>query len=130
MECNCTPWDIPMPKQMPTSNGICKDIGSECFWKMMRDDDVMERNCFCLSDCSVSKFSHFDTIIPMTEENCNVGKYTDIEDPSSKDGYYDESGDYLGPSVNWSAILSENVLSANPTSWALLQKLSSPAGET
>ena len=118
-----------MPKDMFPSNEICQGIGSECFGEMMRDDDIMERNCFCLSDCSVSKFSHFHTIIPMMEDNCNIGKYTDIEDTSSKDGYYDESGDYLGPSVNWSAILSENVLSANPSSWALLQKLSSPAGE-
>ena len=119
-----------MPKNTPTSNEICQGIGSECFGEMMRDDDIMEKSCFCLSDCTESKYSHFDTMIPMNESHCNIGKYVDIEDVSSKDGYYDEAGDYLGPMVNWSTILSENVLEANPTSWALLQKLLSQAGKT
>lgn len=114
---------------MSPSNRICQNNESECFWAIMNDDDIMERDCFCLSDCSVSKYSHFDTMIPMGEDHCNVGKYTDIEDVSSKDGYYNEAGDYLGLSVNWSTILSGNVLEANPTSWALLQKLLSPAGK-
>ena len=80
---------------------ICQDYNeNECFWQKMKDTETMEENCFCLSDCSVSKYDHFDSFMPLSDK-CEIGWYNE-----EYDVYLDETGNNLGREVDWHKRLS------------------------
>ena len=68
----------------------------------MKDTETMEENCFCLSDCSVSKYDHFDSFMPLSDE-CKIGRYNE-----EYGVYLDEAGNYLSNQlVDWQKRLSK-----------------------
>ena len=67
----------------------------------MKDTEAMEENCFCLADCSVSKYDHFDSFMPLSDK-CEIGWYNE-----EYDVYLNEAGNYLSSGkVNWQNRLS------------------------
>ena len=83
---------------------ICQDSSNrknDCFWRKMNDKETQEENCFCLSDCSLSKYHQVDSIIPLSDD-CSIGHY--IEEYGV---YVDEVGDYIGREMDWYKKLSK-----------------------
>ena len=67
----------------------------------MQETETMEENCFCLSDCSLSEYHHFDSFLPFSD-NCTIGQYNE------KYGrYFDEDGNSIGFEVDWYEKLSK-----------------------
>ena len=101
-ECNCTPWDILTYDEV--SYQICQNSNDKenyCFWRKMKDTKTMDENCFCLSDCSLSEYSHFDSYIPLSG-NCSIGHYNE-----EYNGYADEDGNFISYEADWYEKLSK-----------------------
>ena len=49
---------------------LCESGGNGCFLQKMGNEEFMDKECFCLSDCSDIKYSQFSTLKPMKEEEC------------------------------------------------------------
>ena len=116
-ECNCIPWDMFLSNRHMKS--ICTaDNETECFWRKINDTGILAEKCFCLSDCSRTIYPHFDAMVPLKDNICKIGTYDD-----EWEGYFDETGKYLGPYANWQKRLSRNVLDTNPITLALAKKV-------
>ena len=68
-----------------------------------------ETQCFCLSDCSIAKYSYSTEPLPL-EDNCNIGNYIE-----KRNGYFDQVGHFMTKEVDWYEKLSREVLEANPS---------------
>ena len=77
--CQCIPWNM-VRNDTNYNYELCDSDGNNCFLQKM-DDIPMKKECFCLSDCSFVKYSHFETLVP-TKESCNDPNAVDqLENP-------------------------------------------------
>ena len=59
----------------------------------MNDPALIGKNCFCLSDCVIEKYSESEKVLPF-EDDCTIGTYKE-----DNEGYFDDIGHLIANKV-------------------------------
>ena len=77
--CHCIPWNM-VRNDTKYDYQLCDSDGNNCFFETM-ENKYKKKECFCLSDCSFVKYSHFETTQPV-DKSCN-----DPDQPENPDTF-------------------------------------------
>ena len=72
-ECHCLPWDM-IRNDTNYDFELCDRGGNHCFWNTIEnylvDGVIMDKECFCLSDCESTKYDHSVILKPFELDDC------------------------------------------------------------